>query len=54
MSEVRDPDLNEEEDITMEDSREEHWRYVAEDGEHKKKIWFLRLEVYTKYNTTEV
>ena len=38
----RDLDLNEEEDIRMEDSREEHLRYVAEDGEDKSKIHALR------------
>ena len=31
--EERDPDLNEEDDIKMTDSRQEHWRYVAEDDE---------------------
>ena len=31
--EERDPDLNQEEDIRMEYRREEHWRYVADDGE---------------------
>ena len=35
-------DLNEEEDISMEDSREEHWRCVAEDGENNNKINALR------------
>ena len=39
--EERDPDLNEEEYIRMEDSREEHWRDVAEDGEDKSKIHAL-------------
>ena len=30
VSEERDTYLNEEEDIIIDDSREEHWRYVAE------------------------
>ena len=42
------PDLNEEEDIRMEDSREEHWRYFTEDGEDKNKINALRWDVYTR------
>ena len=33
--EERDPDVNEEEDIRMEDSREEHWRNVDYYGEDK-------------------
>ena len=32
MLQYRDPDLNEEEGIRIEDSREDHWRDVAEDG----------------------
>ena len=32
MSEERDPDLDEEEDIIMNNTRDEHWRDVAEDG----------------------
>ena len=46
MSEVRNPYLNEEEDIIMEDSREEHWRDIAEDGKDKKNIHALMWEVY--------
>ena len=49
MSEDRDLDLNEEEDIIMEDSMEEHWRDVAEGGDDKKKIHVLRWYVYTRY-----
>ena len=41
-------DLNEEEDIRMEESREEHWRSVSEDDDYKKKINSLKWEVYTK------
>ena len=48
MLEEIDPVLNEEEDIIMDDSREYHWRYVAEGGEKKKKIHTLRWEVYVK------
>ena len=42
MLEERYTDLNEEEDIRMEDIREEHSRYVAEHGEYKSKINVLR------------
>ena len=45
MSEERDPDLNEEEDIIMDEIRDEHWRYVAEEGDDNNKIRVLRLEV---------
>ena len=41
VSEDRDPDLNEEEDIIMEYSRDEHWSDVAEYGDNKKKIHVL-------------
>ena len=49
-SEERDPDLNEEEGIRMEDIMEEHCRDVAEDGEDKSKIHALRWDVYTGEN----
>ena len=49
MLEEIDPYLNEEEDIIISDSRDEHWRDVAEDGEDKSNIYALRLYVYTKY-----
>ena len=39
VSEERDPGLNEEEDIRMEDSGEEHWSEVAED---KNKMHAMR------------
>ena len=42
MLEEIDPDLNEEEDIIVEDSREEHCRYVSKYGEDKKKMEALR------------
>ena len=48
MAEERDPDLNEEEDIILDEIREEHWRDVAEEGDDKKKIHELRWEVYVK------
>ena len=48
VSEERDPDLNEDEDIRTEDSREEHWSDVDDEGEDKKKIHDLRWEVYVK------
>ena len=48
MSEERDPDLNEEEDIIMDDSREEDWRDVADEGNNNKNIHALRWEVYIK------
>ena len=32
----------------MEDSTEEHWIDVSEDGDNNKKIHDLRWEVYTK------
>ena len=46
--EERDTDLNEEEDTRMEDSREEHRRDIAKDGEDKKKIHAPRWYVYIK------
>ena len=42
VSEERDTYLNEEEDIIIDDSREEHWRYVAEEGGDKKNIHGFR------------
>ena len=49
VAEERDPDLNEEEDIILDEIREEHWRDVAEEGDDKKNIHDLRWEVYVKY-----
>ena len=37
-----DPNLNEEEDIRIDEIREEHWRDVSEEGDNKKKINTLR------------
>ena len=50
MLEYRDPDLNEEEDIIMDEIRYEHWRYFAEEGEYKKNTHELRWEIYVKEN----
>ena len=41
VSENRDLQLNEGEDIRMDEIRGEHWRDVAEEGENKKKIHTL-------------
>ena len=48
VSEERDTDLNEEDDIRMDEIRDKHWRYVAEEGDNKKKIHALRWDVYVK------
>ena len=42
VSEERDPDLNEYEDIRIDEIRDEHWRDVAEEGDDKKNIHDLR------------
>ena len=47
VSEEKDPNLKEEDDIRMEDSREENWSFVAEDGEDKINITALGWYVYT-------
>ena len=49
MLEERYPYLNKEEEIIMEDIREDNWRDVFEDANDKKKIHALRLEIYVKY-----
>ena len=49
VSEERDPDLNEEGDIRLDEIREEHWIDIAEEGDNKKKIHAMRWEVYGKY-----
>ena len=41
-------DANEEEDTRMKDSRKDNWRDVYEDGDYRKNIHDLKLEVYTK------
>ena len=48
VSAERDPDLNGEEDIIMDEIRDENWRDVAEEGENKKNIHSLRWYVYVK------
>ena len=48
MSEERDPELNEEEDIRMDEIREYNWRGVAEEGDCKKKIHAHRWDIYVK------
>ena len=42
VSEERDPDLTEEEDLRLGEIREEYWRDVSEEGDDKKKIHALR------------
>ena len=48
VTEERYPDLNEEEDIRLDGIMEEHWRYIAEEGDNKKNIHALRWEIYFK------
>ena len=48
MSDKRDTDLNEDEDIRMEVSRKDHCRDVAEDGEDNSKIHALSWDFYTR------
>ena len=45
MPEERYPDLNDEDYTRMEDSRDEHWRGVADDSEDKSDIHALRWGV---------
>ena len=42
VSEERDPDLNEDEDIILDAIREDHWRDIYDEGEDKKNIHVLR------------
>ena len=49
VAEERDMDLNEEEDIRLDEIMKDHWRYVAEEGDDKKKIHALRWYLYVKY-----
>ena len=46
--EERDPDLDEMDDIRFDGIREDHWRYLAEESNDKKKIRALRWCVYVK------
>ena len=48
VSEERDPDLNEEEGIRMDEIMEGHWRYVADEDDDKKNMHALRWEIYVK------
>ena len=48
MSEERNPDQNEEEDIIMDEIRGEHWRDFSEEGVNNKKIFALGWDVYVK------
>ena len=48
VSEEKDPELNEDEDIRMDAIRGEHWRGVAEESDDKKKMHALRWEIYVK------
>ena len=48
MEEERDPDLNEEEDIRLDEIREDNWRDFSEEGNNNKRIHALRWEVYIK------
>ena len=45
VSEERGPDPNGEEDIRLDEIREDHWRDVSEEDYDKKKIHSLRWEV---------
>ena len=45
MAEERDPDLNEKEDISFDEIREDHWRDIAEENNDKKNIHALRWGV---------
>ena len=42
VAEERYPYLNEKEDVRLDANREEHWRYLAEEGDNKRKIHSLR------------
>ena len=46
--EERDPDLNEMDDIRFDEIQEDHWRYLVEESNNKKKIHALRWCVYVK------
>ena len=48
VSEERDPDLNGEEDIRMDEIRENPCRDVAEEGDNKNKIHALRWDFNVK------
>ena len=48
MAEEIYPDLNEKEDIRFDNIWEDHWRFIAEENDDKKKIHALRWDVYVK------
>ena len=48
MAEERYTDLNDEEDIRLDEIREEHLRDVADEDDDKKNIHALRWEIYVK------
>ena len=50
VSEEKYPDLNEEEYIRFEYSRDEHRSNISEDGDDKKNIHSLRWDIYKKDN----
>ena len=48
VSEQRDLEKNEEEDIRMDENRDDNWRNVSEEGDYNKKIHDLRWELSVK------
>ena len=48
VSEEIDLDLNQEEDIRMDGSMEDHWRDIYDEGDNNNNIHALRWEVYIK------
>ena len=48
VSKERDMDLNQEEDIIMEENRQEHWIYVDDNCKDKSNINSLRWDIYTR------
>ena len=44
MSEERDPNLNEEEDIRMDETMDKHWRDFSDDGDYNKNIHILKWD----------
>ena len=47
--EERYMELNEDEDIRMDEIRDDHWMVIAEESDDKKNIHALSWEVYVKY-----
>ena len=48
VAEERHLDLNEKEDIRFDETREDHWRDIAEENNDRKKIYALRCYVYVQ------